>query len=382
MAKGDDAVSRKKNKLTRKKNRQKDSSSSLSNRVAAIVAAKKRRQTGKRRLCQGMCFSLPTPEDPFNESHGKMDSKIRETKKVVPPKVERRVAFSGNGVASRIETKSEQRENRVIKLKNLDNEHRVSLPSIDNMELKNVLKPEKVRIQLRQTGGDCAKDEQALNLSDCPTKYLILCLNAIQDASRHDGFFITEEDKPLFADSWGIEFWKFFYSAGNNIMEISGICSTIEQIAWIAATAADSIARKEKEGLSVITPFLLFLVPSQEKAIKVRSVCKPLKPLGIHTVSLHLGTSLDHQIRGLKSCEPEFLVSTPERLLELVSLKAIDLSGVSLLVVDGLETHVKVGHLDMVKSIRRSLAASTRTVVFNDGLSNANAAAAAASLGD
>ena len=35
---------------------------------------------------------------------------------------------------------------------------------------------------------------------------------------------------------------------------------------------------------------------------------------------------------SLKSCEPEFLVATPERLLELISLKAIDISGVSLLV--------------------------------------------------
>lgn len=34
----------------------------------------------------------------------------------------------------------------------------------------------------------------------------------------------------------------------------------------------------------------------------------------------------------LKSCEPEFLISTPERLLELVSLKAIDISNVSMLV--------------------------------------------------
>ncbi|RRT68673.1 hypothetical protein B296_00007552 [Ensete ventricosum] len=36
--------------------------------------------------------------------------------------------------------------------------------------------------------------------------------------------------------------------------------------------------------------------------------------------------------QDLRSCEPEFLVATPERLLELVSLKAIDISGVSLLV--------------------------------------------------
>ncbi|RWW20251.1 hypothetical protein GW17_00015654 [Ensete ventricosum] len=43
----------------------------------------------------------------------------------------------------------------------------------------------------------------------------------------------------------------------------------------------------------------------------------------------------DGSARGrwsLRSCEPEFLVATPERLLELVSLKAIDISGVSLLV--------------------------------------------------
>ena len=31
---------------------------------------------------------------------------------------------------------------------------------------------------------------------------------------------------------------------------------------------------------------------------QVRSVCKPLKALGIHSVSLHAGASLDHQIQG------------------------------------------------------------------------------------
>ncbi|KAK7243990.1 hypothetical protein RIF29_38805 [Crotalaria pallida] len=36
--------------------------------------------------------------------------------------------------------------------------------------------------------------------------------------------------------------------------------------------------------------------------------------------------------KDLGSCEPEFLVSTPKRLLELVSLKAVDISGVSMLV--------------------------------------------------
>lgn len=32
--------------------------------------------------------------------------------------------------------------------------------------------------------------------------------------------------------------------------------------------------------------------------IQVRRVCKPLKSLGIHTVSIHPGATIDHQIQG------------------------------------------------------------------------------------
>lgn len=42
-------------------------------------------------------------------------------------------------------------------------------------------------------------------------------------------------------------------------------------------------------------------------------------------------------VNSLKSSEPEFMISTPERLLELLSLKAIDLSGVSWLVMCSLD---------------------------------------------
>ncbi|GMP22444.1 hypothetical protein CsSME_00000471 [Camellia sinensis var. sinensis] len=378
MAKGDDALRKKKSKATRKKNRQKESSSaSVSNRIAAIIAAKKRRQSGKRRNCQGMCFSLPTLEDPFNERCGTVDLKKKETKKLVPSKVDRGVAINGNSVASRKRTRgnhaiADHQEKEMVKVKNLGNAQTLSLASIDNVGQKNVVKLGKTKIQLiGETGAACAQHGQAFEYSGCPSKFLILCLNSIQTALEQDGFFNTEEDKPLFVDTWGIEFWKS-YSVGKDILETSGACSTIEQIAWMASTAADTIVRKEKEGLLLTSPFLLFLVPSQEKAIKVRSACKPLKALGIHTVSLHPGASIDHQIHGLKSCEPEFLVSTPERLLELLSLKAIDISGVSLLVVDGLETILQDGYLDMIKSIRQSISVSPHTVVFNDSLSYAS----------
>ncbi|KAJ0103067.1 hypothetical protein Patl1_05953 [Pistacia atlantica] len=337
MTKGDDSVMRKKNKARRKKLNKKESSSKVSARVAAVIAAKKRRKSGTRRQCQGMCFSLPTPDDPFNDRH-------------------------------------------------------------DNMGLRSPINFGRTEIQLNGKGFANGHQVQASENSDCPSKFLILCLNAIQNALHHEGTYSVEEGKPLFFNSWGIDFWRC-YSSETDILETSGSSSTTEQIAWMVSTAADNIARKEKEGFSFSSPFLLFLVPSQEKAAKVRSVCKPLKPLGIHTVSLHPGAALDHQINGLKSCEPEFLVSTPERLLELVSLKAIDISGVSMLgmyrhcaminalcfevcsakamleryaVVDGLQSLGNGGHLSTVNSIRQSISGKPHTVLFSDCLGYAS----------
>ncbi|KAK2967967.1 hypothetical protein RJ640_019447 [Escallonia rubra] len=72
--------------------------------------------------------------------------------------------------------------------------------------------------------------------------------------------------------------------------------------------------------------------------------------------------------RRLRSCEPEFLVSTPERLLELVSVKAVDISRVSLLVIDGQDTLRKDDYLSTIKSTREHISGNPHTLVFNDFL--------------
>ncbi|XP_031264343.1 uncharacterized protein LOC116122655 [Pistacia vera] len=377
MTKGDDSVMRKKNKARRKKLNKKESSSKVSARVAAVIAAKKRRKSGTRRQCQGMCFSLPTPDDPFNDRHGKKEFQTKETKKKMPLQADKKAFVKGksdilkkgtNGKNNGMVDCVERINKKVI---NLKNEQSKSITSIDNMGLRSPINFGRTEIQLNGKGFANGHQVQASENSDCPSKFLILCLNAIQNALHHEGTYSVEEGKPLFVNSWGIDFWRC-YSSETDILETSGSSSTTEQIAWMVSTAADNIARKEKEGFSFSSPFLLFLVPSQEKAAKVRSVCKPLKPLGIHTVSLHPGAALDHQINGLKSCEPEFLVSTPERLLELVSLKAIDISGVSMLVVDGLQSLGNGGHLSTVNSIRQSISGKPHTVLFSDCLGYAS----------
>ncbi|KAL5709620.1 hypothetical protein ACHQM5_020285 [Ranunculus cassubicifolius] len=333
MAKGDDALRRKKNKQIRKRMRaDTDSSSKVSARVAAIIASKQRRKNGKRRMCEGMCFSLPSLEDPFNETHGKKNPDQKNGQKTAG-------ATKKDG-APKKDVSNKQRD--------AENDSTLSRKGKEEVLIKGGAKKRRIHVS-----------------SDSPSKFLTMCLRTIQKKLLEDKLVDGSNEHPLLLNKWGAEFYECSL-LGTDILDTSGSCSSVEQIAWMVSIAADIITKKENEGLTVPNPFLLILVPSQEKAIEVRSLCKPLKPLGIHTVSIHTGASVDHQVQGLKSCEPEFLVSTPERLLELVSLKAIDISGLSFLVIDGVEAFAKAGSVDHLKSVTKLILEPSLQVVFCD----------------
>ncbi|RCV21838.1 hypothetical protein SETIT_4G170200v2 [Setaria italica] len=132
---------------------------------------------------------------------------------------------------------------------------------------------------------------------DRPSKFLVVCLNAIRDeVAPEDG----GGSSIYGGGDWGVELWRSCSSpAPSDVLDTSGACATMEQTAWLISAACDIVARKERLGMVVSCPFLLYLVPSQEKAAQVRSICKPLKPLGIHSGSLHSGASVEHQISGI-----------------------------------------------------------------------------------
>nr|XP_043631566.1 uncharacterized protein LOC122603019 [Erigeron canadensis]XP_043631567.1 uncharacterized protein LOC122603019 [Erigeron canadensis] len=348
MPSGEDAIRKKKNKLIRKKLR--SESNKVSNRIAAIIAQKKRRQSGKRRMCQGMCFSLPTLEDPFNDGLMNKDVKKKDKKKKTK--------------------KDKQSKNVDIVTENgsdVSQNKRKANQSIGSKGKGEISKRARVKIESTQRdkkGSDTKLNGNVTKDEGCPSKFLISCLKTVQDMMLHNEAF--ERGKPLFFDSWGFEFWRC-HSSGTHVLETRGGAS-MEQIAWIGASAVDTITRKEKEGVSFTSPYLLFLVPSQEKATQVRAVCKPMKAFGIHTVSLHPGASVDHQVLGLKTCEPEFIVCTPDRLLELVSMEAIDISGVRSLIIDELDPSTGDAYLDSIKSIRKLISVDPHTVLFTSGL--------------
>lgn len=215
-----------------------------------------------------MCFSLPTPDDPFNDQHGK-EVKTKRTKKEKHCQKDERF-IDGKSAARRKGTHEENisksnnlpRENEVTDLKN---EKKKSVTTTQNLGQECIINPERANIEVIKKGSICGPQGEG---PESPSKFLIWCLSSIENALRHNDAYTDGEGGSLFFHSWGLEFWKC-YSTGKDIMETSGNSATDEQIAWMVSSAADTIARKEKEGLSFASPFLLFLVPSQEKAAKV-----------------------------------------------------------------------------------------------------------------
>lgn len=206
-----------------------------------------------------MCFSLPTPEDPFNDRHGKAEEPLKKRK---------RDSKADKKHADRRLKKG--RENGPESLDNLNSSF-VSDFSFLGPEIVVNLGKRACKIIKRQGSTCSVRKCDFLDNTEGPSKFLLMCLNAIQDTMQHGKDLDSESDRPIFASEWGFEFWSSFTN-GKDILESGGVDPEMQKIAWMASTAADAISLKETEGVSFAGPFLLYLVPSQEKAHKVREM--------------------------------------------------------------------------------------------------------------
>ena len=211
-----------------------------------------------------MCFSLPTLDDPFNDRHGKEEFKRTGPKKKTHIVKEEKVPLGGKGAARRKSALSGNKKSNNLQTKN------ESVTVNNNLGLKCGINTERKNIEVTEMAGICGGAQQHdCELSEFPSKFVFLCLNSIENALRHGDAYSDGEGNALFVDLWGLEFLKC-YSTGKDLIETSGTSATTAQIAWMVSGAADTFVRKEKQGLSFGSPFLLFLVPSQERAVQVR----------------------------------------------------------------------------------------------------------------
>lgn len=344
MAKGDDALAKKKNKAIRKRNRR--AGANTTEAIEGVQSHKRRRKAGTRRVCESMCYSLPTPDDPF------LDRKIHR---------KNHDSFQTNGSAN---WKVEERRS------DTERKHEKSTENVMSRST-DVVKPEKV-----QANG--SRKEDINKFTSAPLKKVVwdpncdrkssepkagisdaLCTanNAFQlavSALFEDRYSEGSSSKPRAAAATNFE-QQWWQACAQGVDVLGTGCGTPCVKAYTVGAAPHVAVQKKVSGLAQ-GPFALILVKSKDQAQSVRQICKLLKKvLNIHTVSLHSEKSIELQVNGLAMQTPGIVVATPDRLCQLLTLSVFSLSSVSYVVVDSLDDLINEGYREQLDNIKQQL---------------------------
>ena len=111
----------------------------------------------------------------------------------------------------------------------------------------------------------------------------------------------------------------------------------------------------------------LILVPTREIADQVgnaiRDYSQSMIPVPRH-LTIFGGVDIDPQIEAAKA-RPDVIVATPGRLLDIVERQAIDLSHVTLLVLDETDRLLALGFADQIDAILKQLPALRQNLLFS-----------------
>ncbi|MBX7148548.1 DEAD/DEAH box helicase [bacterium] len=110
----------------------------------------------------------------------------------------------------------------------------------------------------------------------------------------------------------------------------------------------------------------LVLVPTRELAIQVNDTMKLLaKPMGLTSVVLIGGESMNRQVDDLKRYKPRIIIATPGRLLDHMQEGTISLADIELLVLDEADRMLDMGFAPQVNRILKSVVRKKQTFVFS-----------------
>ncbi|BFI32681.1 hypothetical protein AXG93_1405s1040 [Marchantia polymorpha subsp. ruderalis] len=400
MAKGDDAIAKNRNKAIRKRNRRVGADSIEA--IQGVQAAKRRRKAGTRRACEGMCYTLPTPDDPFLDRRDRklqMDKKREAARKAAslePVSFVEKIGYNGKeyqggedagdsdgdvnaGYDKQLKRKrgkeapadadeavfpSKKRKvdsNGVGKQKLVGNGH---MSLIDSSVSNGGIQLSVKSVDQEPTG--IRRTSEGEDIKGEVTDEMVLAVLSETGLVGPDksGSIKGSKSGSKFGNQVVEQFWKA-YSRGVDVLATCSCSLEDRALGLVAPSAAHVKEHRVKHG-ALHQPLVLILVPSQDQALRVRSVLRPLKKaLGITSVCLHSGTSLERQTDGLKSLSPDVLVATPDRLCELLSVHAIKLSSISLLVVDELSEIIEGGLQSQVSKIKEYVSRGARKIVLS-----------------
>ncbi|MGV3465692.1 MAG: DEAD/DEAH box helicase [Heyndrickxia sp.] len=110
----------------------------------------------------------------------------------------------------------------------------------------------------------------------------------------------------------------------------------------------------------------LIISPTRELAIQITTELKKLteKLSGIHVLAVYGGQDVEQQMRKLKGAI-HIVVATPGRLLDHLRRGTIDISNVSMFVLDEADQMLHMGFLPEIEDIMEALSANRQTMLFS-----------------
>ena len=112
-------------------------------------------------------------------------------------------------------------------------------------------------------------------------------------------------------------------------------------------------------------PRALVLSPTRELAEQTHTAFKQLGAhSGLRSLTVYGGVSINVQVKGLRA-GTDILVACPGRLLDLSSQRAVDLRGITLLVLDEADQMFDMGFLPDIRRILKLLPALRQTMLFS-----------------
>lgn len=123
----------------------------------------------------------------------------------------------------------------------------------------------------------------------------------------------------------------------------------------------DRLQRAERKK----SPAMLIITPTRELAMQIQEVCNVIaKTRGLRVSSVVGGVRIEPQINRLAR-GVDVLIATPGRLIDLMNQHAVDLSDVSVLVLDEADRMLDMGFLPSVKRIVEATPGSRQTLLFS-----------------
>lgn len=110
---------------------------------------------------------------------------------------------------------------------------------------------------------------------------------------------------------------------------------------------------------------VLVIVPTRELATQIKEeISSVARGSNIHTVSVYGGQNINRQIELLRR-NPEIIVGTPGRLLDLISRKVLNFKNLKFLVLDEADKMLDMGFIDDIEKIISFTPKSRQTMLFS-----------------